>query len=437
MQKIVATGYRPRKHQTILHNSFKRFNVIVAHRRLGKTVCSINEQIDQALHNTLKNPHYAYIAPTYSQAEKIAWEFFKTYCSSIPGYKANEGKLRITIERKDTRDVITFWLLGAENPDSIRGVYMDGVILDEPGEMNPVIWTQVVRFCLADRNGWAIFIGTPKGRNFFYDRYEYAKKNPETWYSALFKASETGVLPASELADLRAELTEDEVAQELECSFTSALTGLFYSKEMLALRTEGRITAVPHNPRLPVATFWDLGISDDMAVWFVQWDGTNYNVIRYEEHSGKGIDWWIKELARFPYNYARHHWPHDGVQRELISGKERWVMAEELGLTPIDVVNRVRIKGDALDATRTILSLCRFDEVLCEAGILCLENYQRDWDTKNKVFKKNPKHNWASHGADGFATFSVGVDPRLSFSKERVYNGLPCYAEADYNEFGG
>jgi hypothetical protein len=178
-----------------------------------------------------------------------------------------------------------------------------------------------------------------------------------------------------------------------------------------------------------------LGISDEMAVWFVQWDGSNYNVIKYMEEAGKGIDWWAKELSKLPFNYARHHWPHDGSQRELTSGKERWILAEEMGLRPIDVVNRVRIKGDAIDAVRTILSLCRFDEKNCEKGIYCLENYQREWDAKNKVFKKSPKHNWASHGADAFSTFGVGVDSRLSFSKDSAYNSSACYAEADYNEF--
>ena len=399
------------------------------------TVCCINEAIDQALHCELRNPHYAYIAPTYSQAEKIAWEYFKNYCENIPGYKANEAKLRITIVRKDKKDAITFWLLGAENPESIKGIYLDGAILDEYGKMNPVIWTQVIRQCLSDRMGWAIFIGTPLGRNQFYERYLYALAHPENWFAIMFKASETGIIPPSELKDMKEEMTEDEFSQELECSFTAALTGMYYSKEMLKLREDGRIGDVPHNPRLPVSTFWDLGVADDMVVWFVQYDGVNYNVIRYMEEAGKSIAWWIKELTTLPYNYARHHWPHDGSQRELVSGKERWITAEELGLKPIDIVNRVRIKGDAIDASRSILPLCRFDEKNCESGIYCLENYQREWDNKNKVFKINPKHDWASHGADGFSTFAVGVDPRLSFSKETVYNNLSTFAKSDYDEF--
>jgi len=425
----------PRKHQTILHNAFKRFNVIAAHRRFGKTVCCINELIDQALHNELKNPHYAYIAPTYGQAEKIAWEYLKNYCEGVPGYKAHEGKLRVTISRPNTRDAITVWLLGAENPDSIRGMYMDGVILDEFGEMNPAIWSQVVRQCLTDRHGWAIFIGTPKGTNEFYNKYKFALSHSATWYAAIFKASDTNIIPKSELIALKLEMTDDEYNQEMECDFKAALTGMYFSKEMALLREGGRICSVPHNSRLPVATFWDLGISDEMAVWFVQWDGSNYNVIKYMEEAGKGIDWWAKELSKLPFNYARHHWPHDGSQRELTSGKERWILAEEMGLRPIDVVNRVRIKGDAIDAVRTIISLCRFDEKNCEKGIYCLENYQREWDAKNKVFKKSPKHNWASHGADAFSTFGVGVDSRLSFSKDSAYNSSACYAEADYNEF--
>lgn len=446
-KNVISTGYVPRDHQAILHSAFKRFNVIVAHRRFGKTVGCINEMIDKAIACQLHNPHYAYIAPTYGQAEKIAWEYFKDYCSKIPGYKPNEGKLRITIKRPAQTDrmgnitkhadTITIWLLGAENPDSIRGMYMDGVILDEYGEMNPVIWTKVVRLCLADRKGWGIFIGTPKGRNSFYERYQYAQTHEDKWYHAMFKASETNILDAEEIADLSEDMTDDEVAQELECSFTSALTGLYWSKEMARLRKDGKICNVPYNPRKLVATFWDLGLADNMAVWFVQQDGEGYNVIDYIEEAGKGINWFARELKLKEYGYARHHWPHDGAQRELTTGKERWATAEELGIKPIDLVPRIKAKGDMIDAVRDILPLCKFDEENCEAGIYCLENYQRDWDAKNKVFKKQPKHNWASHGADGFGTFALGVVNRLSFSRYRIDNDLPSYAESDYNEYDG
>ena len=174
--KKVSTGYNPRPLQKIIHFSMKRFNVLVLHRRFGKTVLSINETIDRALRCSLKNPQYAYIAPTYGQAKRIAWEYLKEYTKDIPGAKPNEAELRVDIPRPSSKDKIRFMLLGSENPDTIRGIYLDGVVLDEFAVCDPTIWGQVVRPALADRSGWAIFLGTPKGQNHFFDLYNKAKK---------------------------------------------------------------------------------------------------------------------------------------------------------------------------------------------------------------------------------------------------------------------
>src|SRR3989304_4749260 len=167
IQKI-STGYEPRKFQEILHKNLKRFNVLVCHRRFGKTVFSVNHCIDRGLRNTKRNPQYAYIAPTYGQAKRIAWDMFKEYTKNLPGVSTNEQDLRLEIERPHLQDKVRFLLLGAENPGSLKGIYLDGVILDEFAECAPAIWGEVVRPALSDRRGWAIFIGTPKGQNHFF-----------------------------------------------------------------------------------------------------------------------------------------------------------------------------------------------------------------------------------------------------------------------------
>ena len=200
-----STGYMPRKLQQYLHNNLKRFNVLVCHRRFGKTVFSINEMIDRGLRNQLHNPQYAYIAPTYKQAKMIAWEYIIDYTRNIPGVEVNKSELSITIHRQGAKDKdgewtkkpdkIKFILLGADSPDSLRGLYLDGSILDEYAQCDPIIWGQIVRPALADRKGWAIFIGTPKGQNHFYHRLKKAETNSTgTWFTAIFKASETGIL---------------------------------------------------------------------------------------------------------------------------------------------------------------------------------------------------------------------------------------------------
>jgi hypothetical protein len=134
-------------------------------------------------------------------------------------------------------------LYGADNPDSLRGPYLDGVVLDEFADMKPEVWHEVVRPMLADRRGWATFIGTPKGKNEFYKLYQNALKD-QTWFHMILKASESGIIAPTELADLQREMGEDQYQQEFECSFEAAIKGAFYAEEMRTMLAEGRIRPI-------------------------------------------------------------------------------------------------------------------------------------------------------------------------------------------------
>src|SRR5207245_957897 len=131
-----------------------RFRVAVAHRRAGKTVAFLNEAILKAYRCDLVKPHFGYIAPYLRQAKSIAWECLKLYCADIPGVRFNETELRA-----DFPGGARMRLFGADNPDALRGLYFDGVILDEFGDMDPRVWTDVIRPTLSDRGGWAAFAG--------------------------------------------------------------------------------------------------------------------------------------------------------------------------------------------------------------------------------------------------------------------------------------
>lgn len=410
--EVIHTGYEPRPLQEKLHILLRRFNVLVCHRRFGKTVFAINEQIDQALRCEAKNPQYAYFAPTYSQAEKVAWEYIKEYTKKLPGVKVNESKLTITIFRKDRGDKIKIILMGAENIDAARGMYFDGVILDEFGDMDPRIWSQVIRPALMDRGGWAIFIGTPKGQNHFYDIYQVAKKQSANqnsdWFVALFKASETGILNEADLFAAKLEMDEDDYEQEFECSFTAANKGAYFGKLLLEAEQNGRIRDVPYDASLPVYTWWDLGIADSTAIWFTQpYSFSEHRVIDYHEDSGVGLDVYAREIQAKKYIYREHILPHDGGARSLETGKTRQeTLRELLGQNP--TVLKKHGVADGIQACRMILPKCYFDEKKTERGRECLKNFQKKWDAKNKIFSSAPLHNWASHGADAFRTFAMG-----------------------------
>lgn len=394
--------------------------------------------VDRSLHNQLKNPQYAYIAPTYGQAKRVAWDYLKEYTKNIPGVTTHEGELRIDIPRPHLNDRIRIILLGAENPDTIRGMYFDGVLLDEFADMNPEVWTKIIRAALADRLGWAVFIGTPKGRNHFYDVYETAKKRAAEggdWFTALYKASETGIVPRAELEEARALMSEEEYEQEFECSFSAALVGAYYGKHMDEAEKAGRISGVPHDTAVPVDTYWDLGISDTTCIWFGQQVGREYHWIDYIESNGHGLDWYVAEMKkdhRAKYNYGTHYLPHDAAARDLGTGKTREETLRSLGLHDTRIVPRQKVE-DGINACRLIIPKSWFDAVKCSRGIDSLRNYQREWDGKNKIYKGTPKHDWASHGADAFRTAAMARNDSAPTREER--KKLPRQADNEYSIF--
>src|SRR5262245_48469031 len=214
--------YRARPGQVELHADGARFKVVVAHRRFGKTLFAVNELLRGATRVSLRAPRFAYVAPFYRQAKAIVWDYLRHYGRAVPGARFHETELRC-----DLPNGARISLYGADDPDSLRGLYFDGVVLDEYAQMDPKAWSEVIRPALADRQGWAIFIGTPMGRNSFWRLYERAKAAPG-WRAALFRAGETGVIPAAELAAAKRAMGAAEYAQEFECSFDAAIRGAYY-----------------------------------------------------------------------------------------------------------------------------------------------------------------------------------------------------------------
>jgi len=260
--------YVPRKQFVPYHDRTQRFAKIVAHRRFGKTVGCINDKIRAALTNPRKfpAPRYSYIAPTYAQAKDVAWSYLKHYSAPIPGIEARESDLTVIYPNGGMVK-----LYGADNYERMRGLYNDGVTIDEPAQIDPRAWPEVIRPTLSDYGGWGTFIGTPAGRDWFYkvDRDDSGQELPD-WFRLTLKASETGIIGEAELASLKSGLSEEQYAQEFECSFEAAVVGAYYGKLMAQAEADKRITGVPYEPTAQVYTAWDLGIRDSTAIWFAQ-----------------------------------------------------------------------------------------------------------------------------------------------------------------------
>ena len=393
--------YEPRPYQLELHRAHKRFGVLVAHRRFGKTVFAIGLLVRKAGQCGKEAGRFAYVAPFYRQAKAVAWDYLKRFTANLPYATHHETELRC-----DLGNGGRVTLYGADDPDSLRGLYLDGVVLDEYAQMRPRVWSEVIRPALVDRGGWALFIGTPMGRNALYELYERAKGDP-AWFAELHRASETGIIDAAELAAARAEMSEEEYAQEFECSFDAAIRGAYYGPLIAAAEAEGRVARVPWQPGVPVHTAWDLGVNDATAIWFCQQVGREVRLIDYYESSGVGLDHYARVLQQKPYAYGDHILPHDAEVQEMGSGRTRVETLQGLRLRPRVLPQHDRMDG--INEVRKLLPRCWFDAEKCKPGLEALRVYRREWDDRRKCFDDRPLHDWSSDAADALRYLAMGL----------------------------
>jgi hypothetical protein len=425
-EATIDIGYTPRPLQKNLHAMLdtNRFNVVVAHRRFGKTVCMINHMIKRAIEETRPNPRLHYVSPTYRQSKLVAWDYLKTFTSGIPGTKYHETELRCDLP---TGARIT--LLGAENPSSLRGIYSDFVVMDEVASMPESIFPEIIRPALSDRKGSCAFISTPQGHNYFFELWEAAASN-KGWARAMYKASDTGIVDDDELEAARATMTESQYLQEFECSFVANVPGSVFGKELQAADDKERITSVPYDPRFRVDTYWDLGMHDYTSIWFTQEVGRGeVHVIDYYENRGEGLPHYASMLDHKEYLYGNHYGPHDLEVRELGTGKSRREMAYELGIA-FRTVSRIPVE-DGIHAVRMLIPRCYFDRDNCRQGLEALRHYHRAWSERNRTFRDQPVHDWSSHAADAFRYLAVGL-------RENSWSDRPPQTMADskYNPLG-
>ena len=411
----IVIPYKPRKHQKEVHDKLKRFNVLVCHRRFGKTVLCINEILKKAMQNTLSRPRYYYLAPTYSMAKRTSWDYLKEYTNVLPNVTYHETELRA-----DLPNGARIQLLGCERPDSLRGLYIDGVVLDEVAQMPPRLWTEIIRPALSDREGWMIAIGTPQGHNAFFDLYDYAN-HQEGWYAETFKSSETGIISDLELNEAKHLMPDEVYEAEFECSFDSAALGSIYAKGLTKAEEEKRITKVPYETGIKVNTYWDLGMADKTAIWFVQQKGSAFHIIDYYEDSGESLEFYATVLDEKKYIYDTHFLPFDANVRELGTGVSRLETAQSLGMRT-SIVPKLPVE-DGINAVRMVLSRCWFDFEKCKYGLDALRQYR--WATTERgEIKNKPEHSWCSHAADSFRYFAVGNNQSSDWSTKIQYNNL-------------
>ena len=399
----IKIPYTPRKEQALLHKSLPsyRYALLLCHRRMGKTTCVLNHMLREALINKNHNPRYAYLAPTYKQAKSIAWDFLKFYAGKIPGVKFNETELRC-----DLPNGSRITLLGAETAENLRGLYFDGIIIDEMAAIQASVIEEILTPSLSDRRGFMYLVGTPAGmNNIFYEYYLKAQSNKD-WFLFTAKASATKIIDQDELDNSLEMLGQAKFNQEYECSFIGNIPGSIYGSEIADLEDKERITTVPFDPSRLVNTSFDIGYNDDTAIIFFQDIGHQINIIDCFADHNQPFPYYAEILKKKPYSYGYHLAPFDIEVSEYSSGKTRREVAYQHGI-------KFRVAGkttldDGIHAVKMILPRCKIDVDHCKPLIDALRHYHRKYIERDRVFKTKPVHDWSSHYADSFRVLATG-----------------------------
>ena len=408
----IQIPYTPRKVQHYIHQEIDkhRYSLLCLHRRCGKTTLCLNHLIKAALTNKNHNPRYAYIAPTYKQAKSIAFDFLKFCTKKIPGTKYNESELRC-----DFINGARITLLSSENPDSIRGIYLDGCIIDEAAQINPALIDEVITPALSDRKGFMVMCGTPKGmNNIFYDYYQKAQADPK-WFLYKAKASQTKIVDEEELENALSVMGKAKYDQEFECSFIGNIEGSIYGELVQEIDDKGQIGSVPYDPSLPVNTAWDIGYNDSTSIIFFQILNYQINIIETYEDDNEALPHYIKFLQDKDYIYDTHYGPHDLDVTEFSNGKTRREVASALGVRFI-LAPRL-ILEDGIHAVKMLLPRCRIDSDNCSDLLIALRHYHRKFNDKERIFKPKPVHDWSSHMMDALRCLATGIEENKTTNK--------------------
>lgn len=392
------------------------------HRRSGKDEVFLHHTCVSAFR---RPGNYWYMLPEYGQARKSMWDAINPHSGKkridevFPkeirtGF--NEQEMKIGLGGKSV-----FQLVGSDNFNSLVGSPPVGLVFSEYALSDPSAWGYL-RPILLENGGWAGFNSTPRGPNHFKAICEHAERDSEWFYETLTN-DDTGVFTQeqmdSELAELQALHGEEHGRsiwmQEYFVSFDAAIPGAIWADCLDRLQLRGGIGVVPVDPAFPVSTGWDLGRTDDTAIWFYQFVNGEIHVVDYHASNLKEIEFYAELLRQWRKTHGIKwgtHWvPHDARPRRLgMGGKSilQQFIAHDVGRF---VVAPRLDRQEGIQAARATFPRCRFDAVRCEKGLEALRNYHREWDEEKRMFSDNPEHDWSSHCADAFRTLALSWRP--------------------------
>lgn len=402
--------FTPRNYQSdILKSVFLdnyRHVFLVAHRRSGKDKLCINILVAAACRRV---GTYLYLFPQSNQARKVIWKGLDgagmRFLDHLPPQLIKQvNNTDMTVELLNGSII---QLSGSNNFDALMGTNPVGIVYSEFALHHPLA-RQYLNPILAENGGFEVLQGTPRGRNHAYSVYQSTLGNSE-WYTRSLSVRDTvredgrPVITEKEIDDFRKSgMSEELIQQEFYIDWNIGTQGAYYTQEMADVERSGRITKIPINPNIPVWTFWDLGISDATAIWFMQPNGHYLDLVYYYESTGQGLEHYAKVLNTFKHEhriqYYAHYGPHDIAQREWTSARSRIAVARDHDIH-FQVVKRASVE-DGIQALKSLFPKLRFDANRCHQGIQALREYRRKYDEDTRTYGTKPVHDWSSHGAD-------------------------------------
>lgn len=398
---------------------------LIWHRRCGKDMACLAYMFKEMME---RRGIYYYFFPTYSQGKKVLWEgkdksTGRRWMNMMPGFDNPGGKDSL-VKRVNNQEMLMetvngslMRVIGTDNIDSVVGSNPVGCVFSEYSIQDPTAW-EYMSPVLAENGGWAIFNGTPRGKNHFY-RMDCVVSHSKHWYYSKLQTlypdepNYTGMISMDIInRERESGMDEDKIAQEYGCSYTAAAKGAYYHDLIERARSQGRVGEYPPEDSRWTETSWDIGIDDDAVIWFFQRSGSAIHVIDYYENRGKGLDHYVDVLNSRGYRYNKHHLPHDGGHRTFQTGKRTCDLLREglkrCGLTGyVNVTPKLPTQA-GIDTVRHMFSRFKFNEGTTTVGLEKLGLYHRRYDEKKQTFLQQPVHDYTSHAADAFRVFAAG-----------------------------
>ena len=422
--------YSPRKQMIAFHQRTNRFAFLICHRRFGKTVACIAELIIRALYTKKHQAQYAYVCPFRTQAKAVAWQYLVDMTQGI-ATTVKVSELSVTLPNG-----AKIWLSGSDNVNALRGLYLDGTVIDEFAQCRPDLLEAVIQPCLLDRKGWLVVIGTAYGRlNQFYDLYEKSKED-KSWYHDDIKVYDSNVIPEEEILRIKQAVSDAKFKQEFLNDFSAELTGTYYAAIVNEIEQKGQMTA-QHDPDLPTHVAFDIGRGDNTVAWFWQETPHQINVIDYYTNNGLQAEHYIGMLKEKPYQIQTINLPHDAKAKTFATHKS--TLEQFIDAFPsiqIKIVPSLSVE-DGIEAGRQMLKYAHFNYTTCYYGVECLRVYRKQWDELKQCFSKKPLHDYSSDTADSWRYLAIQANKKFlptPTAHETLTNALTRQGEYTLND---